>query len=86
MDKNELKIMALREALKDRVSNLLDEFENKVADLRVEITLLAQENEQLKQQLGAYQQQAQNEDHPHLVRDLPVIDGEVVEDFPQEGE
>lgn len=39
MDKNELKVQALLE----RVSNLTAEYENKVADLRVELTMLSQE-------------------------------------------
>jgi hypothetical protein len=36
--KNELKIQALREALRERVSAITDEYENKIADLRIELT------------------------------------------------
>lgn len=44
MDRNELKIMALRE----RVAQLTADYEDKVADLRVELTLVSQELADLK--------------------------------------
>lgn len=44
MDKNELKVMALRE----RVAQLTAEYEDKIADLRVELTLQAQRLEELE--------------------------------------
>lgn len=40
MDKNELKVQALREALRDKVSKITDEYEDRIADLRIEITEL----------------------------------------------
>lgn len=43
MDRNELKIMALRE----RVAQLTAEYEDKVADLRVELTIVSQERDEL---------------------------------------
>lgn len=49
MDRNELKIMALRE----RVAQLTAEYEDKVADLRVELTLVSQELEEYKQDADA---------------------------------
>lgn len=39
--KYELKIQALREALRERVSAITDEYENKIADLRIELTEMA---------------------------------------------
>jgi len=45
MDRNELKILALRE----RVAQLTAEYEDKVADLRVELTLVSEELSQFKQ-------------------------------------
>lgn len=44
MDRNELKVMALRE----RVAQLTAEYEDKVADLRVELTIVSQELADLK--------------------------------------
>ena len=38
MDKQELKIQALREALRERVSLITDEYENRIVDLRIELT------------------------------------------------
>lgn len=49
MDRNELKVQALLE----KVSNLTTNYENQVADLRVDVTLLSQENNSLKQELEA---------------------------------
>jgi len=47
LTREELKIMALRE----RVATLTTDYEDKVADLRVELTLVAQERDALKSQL-----------------------------------
>lgn len=47
MDKNELKITALRQALGERMA----EYEDRVADLRVEITLLTEQNTKLQEAL-----------------------------------
>ena len=33
-----MKIQALREALRDRVANITDDYENRIADLRIELT------------------------------------------------
>lgn len=44
MDNNELKIAAL----KDTIANLATGHANREADLRVEITLLAQQNQELQ--------------------------------------
>jgi hypothetical protein len=66
--KEQLKILALRE----RVANLTAEYEDKIADLRVELTVTAQENEQLKKQLQGEGDEAQDaapteEGWPHNV-------------------
>jgi len=42
MDKRDLKIQALREALRERVSSITDEYENRIVDLRIELTELAE--------------------------------------------
>lgn len=47
MDRNELKIQALLE----KISNLTTNYENQVADLRVELHIRTQENEELKDAL-----------------------------------
>lgn len=44
MDKNELKVQALLE----KISTLTTQYENQVADLRVELTLTSQERDSLK--------------------------------------
>lgn len=46
-DKKDLKILALRE----RVAQLTAEYEDKIADLRVELTVTTQEFEELKKSL-----------------------------------
>lgn len=47
MDRKDLKIQALLE----RVSNLTAEAENKVADLRVDLTMVSQERDELRQRV-----------------------------------
>lgn len=47
MDRKDLKVQALLE----RVSSLTTEYENKVADLRVELTVSEQSNAQLVEQV-----------------------------------
>lgn len=47
MDRNELKVVALRE----RVSELTTAYEDRAADYRVEITLLTNENEELRRRI-----------------------------------
>ena len=49
MDKNELKIQALLE----RVSSLTAQYENQVADLRVELTMVSQTRDQLQLELDS---------------------------------
>lgn len=70
MDKNELKIQALREALRDKVSSITDEYENRIADLRVEIT-------QLSERLRQYE--TPNATQPR-VDERPVVSEPVQED------
>ena len=48
MDKRDLKIQALREALRDRVASITDEYENRIADLRIELTEVSQERDALR--------------------------------------
>lgn len=58
MDKNELKVMALRE----RVAQLTADYEDKIADLRVELTLLTQRLEELEK--GQEGENVQVPEHP----------------------
>ena len=60
--KLELKIQALREALRERVSAVTDEYENKVADLRVELTELSMAYKELEERLNAKDANVQEED------------------------
>lgn len=53
MDRKELKIQALLE----KISNLTTNYENQVADLRVELTVLGKEVEELKNALAEAQAQ-----------------------------
>lgn len=48
LDRKDLKIQALLE----KVSNLTTQYENQVADLRVDLTIVSQECEQLRQRIG----------------------------------
>lgn len=57
MDKNELKIQALLE----KIGNLSTQYENQVADLRVEITLLSQDKNQLQSEFDAYKAQVDSQ-------------------------
>jgi hypothetical protein len=50
--KYELKIQALREALRERVSAITDEYENKIADLRIELTEMALALQELQSREG----------------------------------
>lgn len=52
--KTELKVMALREALRERVAAITDEYENKIIDLRVEITELYMDRQRLQEQVDAF--------------------------------
>lgn len=54
--KNELKIQALREALRERVSSITDEYENKIADLRVELTETALSLQEARKQIEVLSQ------------------------------
>lgn len=67
-NKLELKIMALKEGFRNRVASILDEYEEKIADLRIELTELDErlretlaENENLKALL-AERENVQEED------------------------
>lgn len=41
-----MKIMALREAFRNRIAELTDQYENKIVDLRIEVTELYQQIQQ----------------------------------------
>lgn len=46
MDKNEMKIQALKEGFSSRLANITAEYEDKIADLRIALTELTQESQQ----------------------------------------
>lgn len=71
MDKRDLKIQALREALRERVSSITDEYENRIADIRIELTeltqaydLLRDENERLRQEKNAREKEETDSSSP----------------------
>lgn len=80
MDKNALKVQALLE----KISSLVAQYENQCADLRVEVTLLSNERDALVEQVRtltqAQPEETQtNEELPEPASDAPV--GERPEDF-----
>lgn len=52
MDRKDLKIQALLE----KVSNMVTNYENQIADLRVDVTMLSNELETVKQELQGYRE------------------------------
>lgn len=58
MDRNELKIQALLE----RISNLTANYENQVAELRVDLTLVTRDKEQLQEQFNSLQNDTEQPD------------------------
>lgn len=74
MEDNErqaLKIIALREALRDRVAAITDEYESRIIDLRLEITDLGNQLDEARQIIMRMQMEDQ-QDKPE------VVPGEVV--------
>lgn len=57
MDRNELKVQALLE----KISNLTTNYENQVADLRVEVTMLTQELQRTQSELAALAERGTDE-------------------------
>lgn len=53
--KKDLKIIALREALRDRVAEITTTYEDRIVDLRIQITEQSQAIEELNKQLLAVQ-------------------------------
>jgi hypothetical protein len=63
--KLELKVEGLREAFRERIALLTDEYENRIVDLRVQLTGLAEqasslstENEELNQRIATLEEAA----------------------------
>lgn len=81
--KLEMKILALKEGFKNKVANMLDEYEDRIADLRIELTELDTNNKQLQSEnenLQALIQQLQEQLNPV---DEPLEgDGNVQEEEP----
>lgn len=66
-----LKIVALREALRERVAAITDEYENRIVDLRLEITDLGNQLDEARQII--MRMQMEDQDKP-----TEVVPGEVV--------
>jgi uncharacterized protein involved in exopolysaccharide biosynthesis len=49
----ELKMLALKEGFRNQVAKLTDEYEDRIADLRVELTNVSQQYNELQQQVAA---------------------------------
>jgi len=58
MDNQKLELKA--QALLERISTLTAEYENKVADLRVELTIISNERDSLKEELINVQEKTKN--------------------------
>jgi hypothetical protein len=56
MDNNELIIQALREGFKDRLAKMADEYEFNIANLRLQLTHLSNEHEDLKRKHAELQE------------------------------
>lgn len=52
-----MKIQALREAMRDRVAGITDEYENRIADLRIELTEAHNQLAEAMNQLQILQEQ-----------------------------
>ena len=70
MDKNELK----NQALLERVSSLTTQYENQVADLRVELTLVSQERDQLRSELDSYKSRDESQKAANVPQEDPAED------------
>lgn len=53
--KNNLKVIALREAFRDRVAEITDTYEMRIVDLRVQLTEMGQQVDELTEQLAQMQ-------------------------------
>jgi hypothetical protein len=53
MDDRDLKIQALREGFRDRVAAITDDYENRIADLRIELTKQSNKADRLGDELEA---------------------------------
>lgn len=60
------------QALKESISNLVANYEEKVADLRVEITVLSQRLQQLEQELQSRAEDVKDDD-------VEVVQGEALD-------
>lgn len=68
MDRNELKVQALLE----KISNLTTNYENQIADMRVDYTLLSQDRDQLREQLDNLDSNMENSDEVvHEITSVP---------------
>jgi hypothetical protein len=63
MDTNELTIAGLKEALRDRVSELTENYETKIVILRVELTQAHERIDALNNELEGYRQAAQEREY-----------------------
>lgn len=65
------------QALNERLAEVTTDSENRIADLRVDLTLMSQQGDQLREQLRQLQQGQDDFNYPD---DAPeVLDGELVD-------
>lgn len=73
MDRNELKIQALLE----KISNMTAQYENQIADLRVDLTIISQDRDQLRAQLDSLDVKDQpDEEVVPEITNLPADDSD----------
>lgn len=65
MDRKDLKVQALLE----KVSSLTTEYTNQIADLRVEVTLVTEERDNLQAQLDELEKASETEEIPVNIED-----------------
>lgn len=78
MDKNQLKIQALLE----KISNLTTNYENQIADLRVDLTMTTQELQDAVQRIEEYKVREELEATAAADTDEPLADDTASEEVP----
>lgn len=57
-EKLELKLQALKESFKEKIASMVDDYENRIADLRVELTVLHEAYQQVNAEISRRNQPA----------------------------
>jgi uncharacterized protein YlxW (UPF0749 family) len=75
MDNNEMKVIALREGFKVKIAEIYDTYEDKVADLRVQLTISSQKCETLQQEVDNLTAELNQLKEDHLNAALEAKEG-----------